>query len=411
MSAPAVWGGEYAAGSFMGGHGRQQGRAARPLRVAHFTNSFARGGAEEHILGLLRALDPARFRQWLVCPPELAERMEADLPATVATYPIRLRRLRDWRAGLRWAGWLRQEQIDVVHSHLFYSSLFGTPMARLAGVATVVETPHLREQWRRGLKAHYEVDRLIGWGVDAYIAVSAANAAYLRQIKGLPERKLHIIPNGINLEAFAPSAAGARQAAIYRAWLAVPPGDPLLLVSGRLEAQKGHAVLLRAMPALRQIFPRLKAVFTGEGSQREALMAQTAAAGLSEAVHFAGFQREMAAWLLAADVVVLPSWFEGLPLAAVEALAAARPVVATAVDGTVEVVRHEQTGLLVPAGDAAALGAAVARLLTEPELARRLATSGFEWAQQFDLRRQASATGELYRALCRRSRHRQEERP
>lgn len=396
MRAPAARGGDGPSGILAA--------PARPLRVAHFTNSFVRGGAEEHILGLLRALDAARFRQWLVCPPELAEAMEGDLPAGAAIYPIHLRRLRDWPTGVRWASWLGRERMDIVHSHLFYSSLFGTPLARMAGVAVVVETPHLREHWRQGLKAHYGVDRLIARGVDAYIAVSAANAVYLRQIKRLPESKLHIIPNGIALEAFAPSAAGARRAASYRAGLAMTPGDPLLLVSGRLEVQKGHAVLLRALPGLRQIFPRLKAVFAGAGSQREALMAHAAEAGLSEAVHFAGFQRDMAAWLVAADVVVLPSWFEGLPLAAVEALAAARPVVATAVDGTVEVVRHEQTGLLVPPGDAAALGAAIARLLSEPELAQRLAGTGFEWAQRFDLRRQANSTGELYCELWRRSR-------
>lgn len=379
----------------------------RPLRVVHFISSQHRGGAEEHILGLLRTLDARRFQQILACPPGLAAALAADVPAGARIHPVRLRHFRDAPAALRFAGWLRREQTDIVHCHLFYSSLFATPLARMARVPVVIETPHLREHWRQGWKAHFGLDRIIGRGVSGYIAVSAANGAYLRQVKRFPGRKIHIIPNGVDLARFAPAPAAARAAARHRAALGLDPADPLLLVPGRLEAQKGHAVLLAAMPQLRSAYPRLHAVFAGSGALEPALRAQAAALGLAPVVHFPGHQNDMAAWLAAADVVILPSWFEGLPLAAIEALAAARPLVATAVDGTVEVVRHEQTGLLVAPGDAPALAAAVVRLLADPELARRLGAAGQDWSRQFDIQRQAAATAALYLTLWQ---HRQQGR-
>jgi glycosyltransferase involved in cell wall biosynthesis len=373
----------------------------RPLRVAHFTNALQRGGAEQHILGLLRHLDPSRFQQWLVCPPELAAQLAPDLPATAGVWRCLLRRPRHVKAAIQFSQWLRRQRVDVVHSHLFYSSLFATPVARWVHVPVVVETPHLREHWRQGWKAHYFVDRCLSRWVSGYIAVSNANAQYLRQTKGIAPGKIRVICNGVHLSELTPSDSGAAAVA-RRARLGLDESNPLLLVPGRLETQKGHAVLLRALTRIREAFPLTHAAFAGEGSLRAELTNQAAALGLGRAVHFLGRQSDIAAWLAAADVVVLPSWFEGMPLAAIEALAMARPMVATAVDGTVEVIAHERTGLLVPPGDPVALAQAICRLLGDPRLARRLATVGQQSVQRFDIRLQATATGALYEELWRR---------
>jgi glycosyltransferase involved in cell wall biosynthesis len=116
-----------------------------------------------------------------------------------------------------------------------------------------------------------------------------------------------------------------------------------------------------------------------------------------------GYQRNVADWLAVADVSVLPSFYEGLPLAAIESQAAGRPVVATDVDGTPEVVVHGQTGLIVPPGDAAALTAAVCRLLGDPDERARLARAGrARVIALFDQRQQVRRTQDLYLAACRR---------
>jgi glycosyltransferase involved in cell wall biosynthesis len=366
----------------------------RPLTVAHFDNADVRGGAEEHILTLLRGLDRSRFRPLLVCPPETAAKLGADVPGDVAVVPLRLHRLRDWGPAFRLARLLRERRVDILHSHMFYSSLFASPVAWLCGVPVIVETPHVREHWRRGLKSSYLVDRLAGRLVDRFIAVSRANARYLVGEKALPAHKVVVIENGSDLGRFSrhrEPAPGLKRSLGFR------PGDPVLLVLGRLEPQKGHRVLLQALPLVRREFPRLRLVCVGEGGERPALEAQAASLQLADTVRFVGYRSDVEEWLALADVMVLPSFYEGLPLAAIEALAAQRPVVASAVDGTPEVVVDGQTGLTVPAGDAPALAEAIARLLREPEWAGRLALAGRRWVEgRFSAQRQVRLTEELY---------------
>ena len=136
---------------------------AVPLSVLYFSNALARGGAEEHILTLLRGLDRARFRLHLVCTPEVAQRIRPDLPGDVDLIPLRLRQPRQIEAARRLARILRERRVDVLHSHLFYSSLFASPIGWLCRVPLIVETPHVREGWRRGwLKSRFVVDRLAG---------------------------------------------------------------------------------------------------------------------------------------------------------------------------------------------------------------------------------------------------------
>jgi glycosyltransferase involved in cell wall biosynthesis len=366
----------------------------RPLTVVHFDNAEVRGGAEEHILTLLRGLDRSRFRPLLVCTPQTAAQLGADVPGDVTVVPLRRQCLRDLRPAFRLARLLRERRVDVLHSHLFCSSLFASPVGRLCGVPVVVETPHVREHWRRGLKSSYVVDRLAGRFVDRFIAVSRANARYLVDEKALPADKVVVIENGCDLGRFSRSrepVPGLKRS------LGFAPQDPVLVVLGRLEPQKGHSVLMRALPLVRREFPELRLVCVGEGGERKALEVQAASLQLGAAVRFVGHRSDVETWLALADVMVLPSFYEGLPLAAIEALAAQRPVVATAVDGTPEVVVHEQTGLTVPAGDPPALAEAIVRLLRRPGWARRLAWAGRRRVEQrFSAQRQVRLTEELY---------------
>lgn len=367
----------------------------RPISLLYFSNELARGGAEEHILTLLRGVDRKYFRLHLVCPPELIESLRADVPGDVELLPLCLRKPTQWGAALGLAQILREKRVEILHSHLFYGSLFASTVGWLCRVPVILETPHVRESWRKGwLKSRYFVDRFFGRCVNRYIAVSEANARYLVEEKGLPRKKIEVIHNGCNLERFdhrrPPSADLMHN-------LGFDAGDPILLVVGRLEAQKGHSVLLKALPAVRREFPRVRLVCLGTGALREALEAQTRTLGLEDAVRFVGFQDKVADWLALADVSVLPSFYEGLPLAAVESLAAARPVVATAVDGTPEVVVDGQTGFTVAPGDSKSLADALSRMLRDPELRRRMGQEGRKRAsEQFDQKDQVRKTQDLY---------------
>jgi len=346
----------------------------RRLAVLLFTTGVVRGGVEEHMLTLLRGLSRDHFRLHLGCPPPLAERLADDVPADVELLAIPLRSPRDGKGLATFASVLRGRRIDIVHSHQFRASLVASPLAWLCRVPVIVETPHLREWWRQGpFNRHFVVDRLVGRFVDHYVANCEANARYLTTEKRLPARKMVLIYNGSRvseLDPHRPAPAGMRER------LGFTSADTVAVVLGRLEPQKGHSALLDAFAAVVRELPQARLVCVGDGFLRQELEAKTARLGLGAAVRFVGFQRNIADWLALADFTVLPSLFEGMPLAPIESLAAGRAVVATAVDGTPEAVIDGVTGLTVPVGDVSALTRAIARLVRDPELRRRFGREG-----------------------------------
>jgi glycosyltransferase involved in cell wall biosynthesis len=362
-----------------------------------FDNEVVRGGAEEHMLCLLRSLDRVRFRPLLVCPEGLLALLRPDLPPDVEVLPLSLQSYRELHRIKTLCGFLRSQRVQVLHSHGFRPSLIASPIGRGLGVPVNVETPHVREYWRKGWKASFAIDRFASRFVDQYIAVSEANRNYLIKEKGLAANKITLIRNGCDIQRFDPAyiaPAGLKSRA------GIAEDAPLLLVVGRLEPQKGHFVLLQAMLLLRQEFPGLSLVALGEGSLRPELETQLRELNLADCVRMPGHVADIRDWMAAADVCVLPSFAEGLPLFAIECLAAGRPMVASAVDGTPEIVVDGRTGLTVPPGNAVALAQAIARLLNDRAFAAELGAAGAKWVRQcFTLERQIRETEELYERL------------
>lgn len=366
-----------------------------PINVMLFSNEPAAcGGAEEHMLALARGLRRDRFRVVLTCPPAILEKFGARIPSDVMVEPVEYYSPMDLRGARRLLSCIRRHAIDILHSHMFHASLVASPLGRACGVPVVIETPHVRERWRKGWKRSYFVDRLVARAVDAFVAVSEANADYLIQEKRFPADKIRTIKNGIDTERFRPERAAIDD---LRAALGVAEFESIVAVLARLEPQKGHAVLLDAFSIVHKRFPGVGLVLLGEGSLREPLEEQAHLLGIAKNVRFVGFESNTPKWLEASDFTVLPSLYEGLPLAAMESLAAARPVIATAVDGTPEVVLDGQTGLLVAPGDAPALATAMGRFLENRAWTRQLGAAGRRWIlDNFSLERQVRETEALY---------------
>src|SRR5262249_23267518 len=166
-----------------------------------------------------------------------------------------------------------------------------------------------------------------GHFVDRYIAVSEANARYLIHEKRLPAKKIRVIHPGSDLGKFKPTH---RAPAGLRESVGIQDSDRVIVVVGRLEPQKGHRVLLDAMPAIREAFPHVKLICAGEGSLREELEQRVRALGLENSARFVGYPADVRDWLAIADLTVLPSFYEGLPVTPIESLASGKPVAATA---------------------------------------------------------------------------------
>lgn len=366
------------------------------ISILYFSNTHVRGGVEEHLLTLLRGLNRSAFRLNLVCTPIVADIIRNEVPADVPVLPLELNGPMDLSAALQFACFLRRQGVDILHSHMFQSSRIASPIGMLCGAKVIVETPHVREQWRQGwLKGSFFIDRCVGRTVDHYIAVSQANADYLIRDKGLPAEKISVIyPGSDAVDTVEPPG---RPATELRKSLGFGDADPVLVVVGRLEPQKGHRVLLESLPAIRARIPGVRLVCLSDGSLRAELESRVEDLGLSDSVRFVGYQPNLRDWLALADLTVLPSFYEGLPMAAVESMAAGCPVVATAVDGTPEVVLNERTGLTVPPGDTAALAQAICRLLDAPELRVRMGLAGRRWVtERFSRKRLLECTEAFY---------------
>lgn len=375
-----------------------------PIRLLYFLNSpGVPGGVEEHVAGLVLRLPEDRFDVTVVCPSSCRAFFEPIIRRGRRVVALDIYRPRHLDAMRRFVGMLRAESIEIVHSHQFTATMYAAPLARLAGVPTVVETPHLREAWRRGwLKRSYLIDRLVYATVDQFVAVSQANQRHLTEGKRCRPDRIVQIHNGRDLTEFCPDP-GAR--ARTRASLSVSDGDLLIVHVGRLAEQKGHRHLLEAYGDVRRHVPRARMVFLGDGELRPDLERVVRERGWSRDVIFAGYRTAVREFLAAADIVVLPSLFEGLPLAAVEAGAMGRPMVATDVDGTPEVVVHGVTGLLVPPADPARLAAALIDLAGDPVGRERMGTAARKFVmERFGVDQHVARHADLYRRLVARYR-------
>ena len=343
------------------------------VTVLHVIDTLGLGGAERFLVNLVRYLDREHYHPivaWLSAEGPFARDLRA---AGVEVVGIRARGHRDPRAIRRLYSLMRERRVDILHTHLFVDGFYGRLAALWARVPVRVVTqqnayddPQLRlPAWQ------IWANRALVPFTQRFVAVSQAAKQYLIEVEWVPEDKIRVLPNAIEPP---PPVAEEVVRRLRQQW----GNGPLLGTVARLEPQKGLDTLLKAVALLKQRNAEVRCIIVGEGKARTELEAQARTLGIADAVLFVGTRRDIPAVLAALDVFVLPSRFEGLSLALLEAMAAGCPVVATAVSGSVEVVHDGETGLLVPPGDAKALAEAVYRLLTNSELARRVALAGKE---------------------------------
>lgn len=331
------------------------------VRVLHVDPERAWGGGEVQVLALARALAAAGHTSDVAADPAGAL-APAARAAGLRVLPLRVANHADVVAGIRLRRLARD--YDVVHFHTARAHAMAPFVGR--GGRRLVVTRRMDYAPIGGPYARWLYNR----SVDVVVAISdGVRAALVRG--GVEPGRITVVPSGVDPDAFAPPP-GARSARRH-AW-GIPPDGVLVLVVGALERRKGHAVLLEAARQLPRREAALHYVFCGAGSAGEALAA--AAAPLGDAVRFAGFRGDVAACLAAADVVAMPSLQEGLGVAALEAMAAGKPVVASRVGGLAEAVADGETGMLVPPGDPAALAAALAMLARDAAIRDRLGAAG-----------------------------------
>ncbi len=279
----------------------------------------------------------------------------------------------DWRCGLRLAALLRRERVDLIHAHQytpFFYSLLARFLYRRPPVLFTEHGRHFPDYPRPKRRAG---NRLLLEQRDRVVGVGQAVRQALIHNEGIPARRVGVIYNGIDLDGFG---NGAHDRAAVRRDLGVAADDFVILLVARLDYLKDHATAVRTIQRVAQSRPNAKLVLVGEGPEKARIEALVAQQQLGAQVRFLGLRKDVARLLRGADLFLLTSISEGIPLTVIEAMAAGLPVVATRVGGLAEVVADGTTGCLAPSGDDAALAEQVLRLADEPALRHRLGEAG-----------------------------------
>ena len=332
--------------------------AQAPTRVLFLSHAFAVGGAEEMVLNLVRHLPP-HYEPAVLCIHEAGpiglEIQQTGVPFKVLGLKPGLLRPFDV---LRLQDFLYQCQPDIVHTFLLTGSLYGRFAAMMARVPVVIGTEV--NVYERKRPWHVQAERWLMRGTDAVIAsAESVREFYIKQINADPA-KVEVIYNAVDWSRLETTISREDM----RRAMDVPVEGPLLGIIARLTEQKGHRVLLDAL-AQRPDLSRAHLVIVGDGPLSAALQRQAAGLGIADRVRFLGARRDLGNLLSAIDVFVMPSFWEGLPLAMVLAMGAGLPVVATRVAGIPEVVQDGVNGLLVPPGESGELGAALSRVVND----------------------------------------------
>lgn len=356
-----------------------------PLRVMQVVSNLEIGGAQEVVRTLAQHLAEAG------CAPVVCAFKDGPLRREIERLGVPVEILPDRRHSVvalplfaldmlrirrALAGLVRRYRVEVVQTHLLMSldflvlTLRGRAGPRVFWTVQnanfTLRSEHLPgHRWLLGPKrlAFRLLYRAALPWLDGFIAVSdEVRRAIVREVGAVPEHKLAVICNSVDVGRFR---RGGEREATRRA-LGLPAGAPVAAVVATFKRQKGHRFMIEAAALAVARRPDLRILFVGDGELRESLRAQARRAGLEGHILFLGSRHDVPDLLAASDLFVLPSLWEGLSMALVEAMAAGLPVIATAVSGTTQVMVDGETGLLVPPDDPAALAAALRRLVDDP---------------------------------------------
>ncbi|MGE5280060.1 MAG: glycosyltransferase family 4 protein [Deltaproteobacteria bacterium] len=365
------------------------------IKVCHIITRLDRGGAPDIARLLAQRLDPQRFSATLIYgwtrePSERTRRfLEQARDGAVLVPSLRrsINPLRDACAYRSLSDILRRERFDIVHTHTAKAGVLGRIAARRAGVPVVVHSPHGHDFYgyfgALGSSLVVRAERIAARYCDRIVVSTRLEREDMLAYRICPAAKIRVIPGGVAVPVDIP----ARR----------PAGDVCVGFLGRLEPVKGPEFFIEAAARIAPAAPRVRFLVAGDGSMRRYLEERSRALGLLDRIEFAGWVEDAQACLQRMDVLVVPSRNEAVGRVILEAAGRGIPAVAARVGGIPEVVREEETGLLVAPGDAAGIAAAVLRLVGDGDLRAQMGARAHDWTKkEFSEEKMLAAFEQLY---------------
>ncbi len=375
------------------------------LRVLLVITRLELGGAQRVVLHTAAELDRRRFAVALAWGPGDILDEEARQIADLELFPVEnlvrpVAPVADIRAFSSLRATMRSFAPDVVHTHSSKAGILGRLAARAESVPSVVHTVHgfgFTPLQKAPLRVAFKTaERVLARYTDHFVTVSESDRRRGVELGLFAAERVTVIRAGIDLEKFRVAGGGSA----VREKLGVPEDVPLVTQIGNFKPQKAPLDFVRMAAAVSQRCAEAFFVMVGDGPLRGATEDLARTLGVFDHMVFCGWWDDVPALLAATTVSVLTSRHEGLPCSVVESLAAGVPVVATAVDGTVEVVRSGGNGFLTPAGDVAALAESVCIILADAEIRSRFAKAASRGLEDFDRDLMVRQQEDLYRWMC-----------
>lgn len=296
-----------------------------------------------------------------------------------------------------------RNRIDIVHGQggraEFYARLATKLTRRAKYVSTIAMPVEGFDVGSLRKKVYTFLDHFTERFVDRFIVVSEALRNRMISQHGIPPEKVIKIYNGIEIECYTPDSGNKFRNKILNEY-GLDKDTILIGAIGRLVWQKGFEYLIRAIPTITKECPEVKFLIVGEGPLRKELVALSRELGVNEEVIFPGFRSDIADILAAVDLLAVPSLLEGFPMVTLEAMAMAKPIVATNIDGITEQMTDGVNGILVPPEDPVALATAVIRLLGDRKSAQQMGMAARgKVEREFSVERMVSETEKVYMAL------------
>ncbi|MDB4970139.1 MAG: hypothetical protein JWN44_5828 [Myxococcales bacterium] len=366
--------------------------------VLHVVDCLNVGGTERQLFELLRRIDRTHYRPLLATfkdGGELLPQLRA-IGVTPAVFPLRgsLAQANTAYQITRMAMMCRRENVKVIHAHDFYSNIIAVAAAQLCGARVIASRRDLAH-WLGGTQR--KALRVACRVADAVVANAAAVAEQTERDFGIPGEKLRVVLNGIDVEHFDLQAFKTPDPLLPAGPIEVPR---IAMVGSMHLPDKGHADLLEAAAILKARGIAAQYILVSDGGLRKDLEAKAQALGVADRVFFLGRRADVPSVLVRCDIVAHPSWSEGFPNAVLEAMCAARPVVATNIGGIPEVMDDGVHGILIDAQKPAQLATALEKLIANPLAAHVMGLHGRQHVEKvFSLDKMCRTVEALYDEL------------
>ena len=363
----------------------------KKINILQMVNGLAIGGGELKLLELVQHLSKDKYNITICSVGQGGPLKDNFESLGFKVYVLEKKHKYDFSQVLKVAKLMKKEKIDLVQTTLFYADVIGAYAAKLAKVPIVISWEAVTQPYKY---KHLLAYNLAARKINVIVAVSNAIRRQVINERKVKADNVITIRYGVDLNKFSIKSSSN---GVKRSDIGVDKDDIVLGTVARFTEQKGHAYLIDAAVRIINSFPSAKFVFVGDGPLRGDLEYQIDKLGIKEHFKLLGFRNDIKELLNIFDIFILPSLYEGLPNVVLEAMACYKPVIATAVDGTVEAVVDDVTGLLVPPKNAEILTRKVCYLLKNKHRIAAMGKAGRKRVEHiFTLQKQVREFEELY---------------